>query len=145
MEFRRLLFRSLQEAGYAVTLLDPESIGSRSSYGNTGFWVENPWLVVNNPGLWKSLARISRNRDPRVRVDWRFVSSRLPLFAAFLARTSTRHADAVAHSLRSLLVVSQHQHKRWIATAGADGLLRRTGWLKVFRTDRKSTRLNSSH
>src|SRR3546814_3864914 len=70
----------------------------QTSYGNTGVLVENPWLVVNNPGLWKSLARIARNRDPRVRVDWRFVSSRLPLFAAFLARTSTRHADAVAHS-----------------------------------------------
>src|SRR3546814_12143180 len=100
-------------------------IGSQTSYGNTGVLVENPWLVVNNPGLWKSLARIARNRDPRVRVDWRFVSSRLPLFAAFLARTSTRHADAVAPSLRSLLVVSQHQHKSWIATAGADGLPRR--------------------
>src|SRR3546814_19976520 len=95
MEFRRLLFRSLQEAGYAVTLLDPEPIGSQTSYGYTGVLVENPWLVVNNPGLWKSLARIARNRDPRVRVDWRFVSRRLPLFAAFLSRPSTPHAAAL--------------------------------------------------
>src|SRR3546814_4833867 len=65
---------TLQEAGYAVTLLDPEPIGSQTSYGNTGVLVENPWLVVNNPGLWKSLARIARNRYPRVRVDWRFRS-----------------------------------------------------------------------
>src|SRR3546814_18453946 len=99
----------------------------QTSYGNTGVLVENPWLVVNNPGLWKSLARIARHRDPRVRVDWRFVSSRIPLFAAFLARTSTRHADAVAHSLRSLLVRSQHKTKRWIATRGADCLSPRPG------------------
>src|SRR3546814_17794209 len=103
---------TLQEAGYAVTLLDPEPIGSQTSYGNTGVLVENPWLVVNNPGLWKSLARIARNRDPRVRVDWRFVSRRLPLFAAFLARTSTRPANPVAHALRSLLLFSQTPHNR---------------------------------
>src|SRR3546814_16148312 len=76
---------TLQEAGYAVTLLDPEPIGSQTSYGNTGVLVENPWLVVNNPGLWKSLARIARNREPRVRVDGRLVHSRLPRFPAFLA------------------------------------------------------------
>src|SRR3546814_1266843 len=84
---------TLQEAGYAVTLLDPEPLGSQTSYGNTGVLVENPWLVVNNPGLWQSLARIARTRDPRVRVDWRFVTSRPPLFAAFLGRPSTRHEN----------------------------------------------------
>src|SRR3546814_6443527 len=80
-------------------------IGSQTSYGNTGVLVENPWLVVNNPGLWKSLARIARNRDPRVRVDWRFVSSRLPLFAAFLARTSTRSEEHTSE-LQSLMRIS---------------------------------------
>src|SRR3546814_18442231 len=79
---------TLQEAGYAVTLLDPEPIGSQTSYGNTGVLVENPWLVVNNPGLWKRLDRIARNRALRVRVDWGFFSRRYPRYAAFFAWTT---------------------------------------------------------
>lgn len=124
---------ALQEAGYAVTILEPEAIGSRTSYGNTGVLVENPWLAANNPGLWKSLPRIVRNRDPRVRVEWRFVWRHLPLMATFLRRTSEAHARATAMALHELLAVSQPQHKRWIAATGASTLLRTTGWLKVFR------------
>lgn len=125
---------ALQEAGYAVTILEPEAVGSRTSYGNTGVLVENPWLTANNPGLWCNLPRILLNKDPRVRVEWRFLFQNLPLMVAFLSRSSEASARATALALHRLLSVSQPQHKRWIAAAGATGLLRTSGWLKVFRT-----------
>ena len=45
-----------------------------------------------------------------------------------------RHA---ARALRALLTLSQAQHKRWIAEAGVDHLLKTDGgWLKLFRTEK---------
>lgn len=125
---------ALQESGYAVTVFEPEPIGHRTSYGNSGVLVENPWLAANNPGLWRNLPRIIGGRDPGVRIDWRFVVRRLPTFGAFLRRTSAADASATALALHALLVASQRQHKRWIAACGSGDLLRATGWLKVFRT-----------
>src|SRR3546814_13578655 len=54
---------TLQEAGYAVTLLDPEPIGSPPPYGNTGRLVESPWLVLNHPVTRKNIDSIPRTHD----------------------------------------------------------------------------------
>lgn len=127
---------ALAETGMDVALFDPEEVGSQTSFGNTGVLVDNPWLVINTPRLWRRLPRIVMGDDPAAHVDAGFVLSRSGLFARFLAGTFVDQAAHAAGAIYALLQVSQPQHKRWIAQAGRDEILRDTGWLKLFRTAR---------
>ena len=61
-----------------------------------------------------------------------FVLKRLPWFLKFLSTA----AKACAHvALLCVSLIIADVHKELIKAAGADHLLRQTGWLKLFRTE----------
>ena len=126
---------SLQRAGYNVRLIDAKKPGRETSYGNAGMFAEASFLVMNNPGLVKILPKILLNQTLGVRVNRWFVLKRLPWFLKFLSYCRKAHVLHAASALRQLLTLSLDAHKELIKAAGADHLLRQTGWLKLFRTE----------
>ena len=123
----------LQRRGHRVLLLDRGQPGRETSYGNTGVLSDASIVIVNNPGLLKQLPRLMRNRGLKLRYSPGFVAKRLFWVLRFLGHCTRRHFEHAATALRAIQVLSLDIHKALIAEAGADHLLRHTGWLKVFR------------
>jgi D-amino-acid dehydrogenase len=123
----------LQRRGHRVMLLDRGQPGRETSYGNTGVLSDASIVIVNNPGLLKQLPRLMRNRGLKLRYSPGFVAKRLFWVLRFLGHCTRRHFEHAATALRAIQVLSLDIHKALIAEAGADHLLRHTGWLKVFR------------
>ena len=123
-----------QKSGFEVTLIDRKQPGRETSFGNAGVLSESSVVVLNNPGLLKSLPKLLLNKSNGFRYSPLFVLKNLGWFIKFLSYCTpakTRHA---AHALRALMVISLDRHKALIKEAKVDDLLRYQGWLKIFRT-----------
>jgi D-amino-acid dehydrogenase len=125
----------LQRRGYQVTLIDRQQPGRETSYGNTGVLSDASIVISNNPGLLKRLPQFILKKSNALNYKLGFVLSRLPWVARFLAHCSETHMNYAADALRAIQTLSLGLHMDLIEDAGADHLLRRTGWLKLFRSE----------
>jgi D-amino-acid dehydrogenase len=123
----------LQRDGHQVRLIDAKKPGRETSYGNAGVFAEASIVVMNNPGLLRALPKLLLSRSNGLRFNPVFVLKRLPWMLKFLSYCRASHMHHAARALRQLLTVSLAEHKRLIAAANVDHLLRQGGWLKVFR------------
>jgi D-amino-acid dehydrogenase len=125
----------LQKRGRNVVLIDKHgAAGEETSYGNTGI-IECasvfPYMFPRDP--WEIL-RYATNRAPQVR----YSLTDLPVFLPWLMRyylasapdRALRGAMAVLPLIRQSLV----EHEALVAEAGASDLLKRIGWIKLFRS-----------
>ena len=125
----------LQLDGHEIQLIDRMQPGRETSYGNAGVLSDSSVLVLNNPGLLKTLPKLLLNRSNSLRYNLFFVLRRLSWICRFLSFCRPGHTAHAAQALRALLLLSLDQHKRWIAQAGIDRILKTGGgWLKLFRT-----------
>jgi D-amino-acid dehydrogenase len=125
----------LQRRGYRVTLIDRRQPGRETSYGNTGVLSDASIVISNNPGLLQRLPRFILKKSNALNYSLGFVLSRLPWVVRFLTHCSETHMNYAADALRAIQVLSLGIHHRLIEEAGAGHLLRRTGWLKLFRSE----------
>lgn len=126
---------ALQQAGFAVTLVDRGQPGRETSYGNAGVLCESAISVVNSPGMLRSLPRLLLGRSNGLRFSVSYVVRRLGWMLRFLSYGNKRHWRAAGRALRDLQLVSLAQHKAWIAEAGVGHLLRHGAWMKLFRSE----------
>jgi D-amino-acid dehydrogenase len=125
----------LQEAGRSVTIVDRHEAGQGTSFGNAG--------IIERASIWPyafprqlgDLLAYAFNR----RADARYHLSALPRIAPFLARywwasEPSRHEKSMRAAL-PLVERCLSEHEPLIEAAGAGHLLRRGGWLKLFRTE----------
>ena len=124
-----------QRRGNQVTLVDPKQPGRETSYGNTGVLSDGSVVISNNPGLRKRLPKLIRKKSNALNYHLSFVLKRLPWVARFLSYCTERHLDHSSQALRALQAHSLRLHLDLIKDAGVENLLRRTGWLKVFRSE----------
>ena len=126
----------LQKLGRDVILVDKhERAGEETSYGNAGI-IECasvfPLMFPRDPKL---IFQYALNRSPNA--HYRF--SELPDFLPWLLRYYLASSPARAmHSAMAewpLIQRSLVEHEALIAEAGVGELLRRTGWLKLFRSE----------
>ena len=126
----------LQQRGRDVILLDKHQLaGEETSYGNSGM-IECasifPYMFPRNFG---EIFRYALNRAPPVRYRFSDLPSVLPwLVRYYLASApgrAQRGAIGVLPLIRSILI----EHEALIAEAGVPELLRRTGWIKMYRSD----------
>ncbi len=125
----------LQERGHSVILIDRnETAGSETSYGNAGLIERSSVLPYMFPRDLGTILRYGLNREP----DMRFHVSALPTFAPFLLRyflaSSKAGSARTAAAALPLIERSLGEHETLMAAADATHLLRRTGWIKAFRT-----------
>ncbi len=124
-----------QRRGNQVTLVDPKQPGRETSYGNTGVLSDGSVVISNNPGLRKRLPKLIRKKSNALNYDLGFVLRRLPWVARFLSYCTEQHLDHSSQALRALQAHSLRLHLDLIKDAKVENLLRRTGWLKVFRSE----------
>jgi D-lysine oxidase len=126
----------LQKRGRDVILIDKhEMAGEETSYGNAGLIECASVFPYAFPRDFGQLLRYSLNRAPQVR--YRAVD--LPAFLPWLVRYFMASApDRALRSAMAALPLIQRslvEHEVLIAEAGVPELLRRSGWIKLFRSE----------
>ncbi|PPQ27537.1 amino acid dehydrogenase [Rhodoblastus sphagnicola] len=123
----------LQTRGRDVVLIDRRGAGEETSFGNAGLIERASIFPYLFPRDVKKLAVYAVNGLNEARYNWRD----LPAFAPFLLRyfieSAPRRALDHALSVRPLIEACLDEHEKLMAQAGASNLLRKTGWLKLFR------------
>ncbi|MGA7803380.1 NAD(P)/FAD-dependent oxidoreductase [Bradyrhizobium sp.] len=127
----------LQQRGRDVILVDKHDLaGEETSYGNAGIVECASVFPYMFPRDVAEIMRYAANRAPQAR----YQLADLPFFLPWLVRyylasapdRALRGAMAVLPLIRRSLI----EHELLIAEAGVPDLLRRTGWIKLFRSDR---------
>jgi D-amino-acid dehydrogenase len=130
----------LQKRGRAVVLVDRRGAAEETSFGNAGLIQREGVYPYGFPHDFGALLRYGLNRT----IDAYYHPTALPRLAPFLWKywqysRPARHAE-VAKVYSKLIEHCVSEHEALAAEAGASGFLRRTGWIKVFRTERQFDR-----
>lgn len=127
----------LQARGRSVVLVDRRGAAEETSFGNAGLIQREGVYPYGFPHDFGALLRYGLNRT----VDAHYHLSALPELAPFLWKywlhsRPARHA-AIAHQYSQLIEHCIAEHEALAVQAGATGLMRRNGWMRVFRTERE--------
>jgi D-amino-acid dehydrogenase len=125
----------LVKRGIAVALVDRGGAGEGTSYGNAGIIEGNTVFPPAFPSDWSTLARIALKRSPQANYHLSFLPHLAPWLAAFRGASRPSRLVETAHLIRPLMAHAISEHDALSAEAGAAKYLRRTGWLKLYRSD----------
>ena len=127
----------LQKRGRATVLLDRRGACEETSYGNAGLIQREAVAPYAFPRGIGALLRYALNRAP----DVHYHAIALPALAPFLWRYwknshPAQHAT-IARQYARLVEHSLAEHELLAAEAGALALIRRDGWMRLFRSARE--------
>jgi D-amino-acid dehydrogenase len=126
----------LQQRGRDVILVDRhEGAGEETSFGNAGLIECASVFPYMFPRDFRQIFQYALNRAPQVRYQWSDLPAFLPWLARYYLASSPERALHSAMAELPLIRRSLIEHEALIAEAGVPELLRRTGWLKVFRSE----------
>jgi D-amino-acid dehydrogenase len=130
----------LQKRARSVVLVDRRGAAEETSFGNAGLIQREGVYPYGFPHDFGALLRYGLNRT----IDAYYHPSALPRLAPFLLKywrysRPARHAQ-VARYYSKLIEHCVSEHDALATEAGATGFLRRSGWMKVFRTERERDR-----
>ena len=126
----------LQQRGRVVILVDRHELaGEETSFGNAGL-IECasvfPYMFPRNFG---QILQYAMNRSPQMRYSLSDLPSFLPWLLRYFLASSPDRALHSAMAELPLIQRSLVEHEALIAEAGVPELLRRNGWIKLFRSD----------
>ncbi|KAB2917891.1 MAG: FAD-binding oxidoreductase [Hyphomicrobiaceae bacterium] len=127
----------LQRRGRAVALIDRRGVAEETSYGNAGIIQREgvvPYAFPRDPLL---IAQYALNLLPEASLHW----SALPRIAPWLYRywraSTPAQQAATARGAKPLIERCITEHEMLMAEAGALGYVRRTGYLRLYRSGQK--------
>ena len=127
----------LQKRGRAVVLVDRRGPAEETSYGNAGIIQREAVVPYMFPREWATIWRYARNNS----TDAHYHVTALPRIAPWLFRywlAST--PEGKAKSTRAMLPIIERcvsEHEALLQEAGLTGMLRRTGYIRAYRTEAK--------
>src|ERR1700737_4447641 len=126
----------LQKRGRDVILVDRDGLaGEGTSFGNAGMIECASVFPYMFPRDFGEILRYAQNRSPQVRYSPADLPAFLPWLARYYFASSPERARQSAMAELPLIRRSLIEHEELIAEAGAGELLRRTGWIKMYRSD----------
>ena len=126
----------LAKRGLSVALIDRAGVGEQTSYGNAGIIEGNTVFLPAFPSDLGALARIALKRASEANYQLSFLPQALPWLLAFRAASRPDRLAETARLIRPLFARAVAEHETLMAEAGAAHYLRKTGWLKVYRSER---------
>jgi len=125
----------LARRGFAVTLVDRREPARETSWGNAGVIAAGSIFPEASPELWRRLPGYLFNRGRDVHVHYRQLPRMLPYLRRFAASAGDTAWRRGAASLAGLLDKAVDAHMTLVAECGAHHLVRRRGWLKLYRSE----------
>ena len=126
----------LQQRGRDVILADRHDLaGEETSHGNAGLIECASVFPYMFPRDFRQILQYALNRSPQVRYQFSHLPSFVPWLVRYYLASSTERALHSALAELPLIRRSLIEHEALITEAGVPELLRRTGWIKLFRSD----------
>src|SRR5665213_3922554 len=126
----------LQQRGRDVILVDRHPLaGEETSFGNAGLIESASVFPYMFPRDFGQILQYAINRAPQVRYAWSDLPVFLPWLVRYFLASSPQRALHSAMAELPLIRRSLIEHEALIAEAEVPELLRRTGWIKLFRSD----------
>ena len=125
----------LAKRGLAVALVDRRGPGEETSFGNAGVIEGNTLFPHAFPSGFGALLRIALKQAPEANYHLSFLPKVAPWLFAYRANTQVEGSLEFAEAMRPLYSRAVSEHETLMAEAGAGRYLRKTGWLKVYRSD----------
>jgi D-amino-acid dehydrogenase len=127
----------LQKRGRNTVLVDRRGVSEETSFGNAGLIQREGVYPYGFPHDFGALLRYAMNNT----IDAHYHVTAIPklapfLFSYWMHSRKARH-EAIARQYATLIEHCVSEHDALASEAGAQHLLRRTGWMKVFRTERE--------
>jgi D-amino-acid dehydrogenase len=126
----------LANKGLGVALVDRGPPGEATSYGNSGIIEGNTIFPAAFPSDFGELLRVALKRSPIANYHLAFLPKIAPWLLAFRAASTPARLVETAHLMRPLLARAVAEHEILAVESGAERYLRRTGWLKLYRSDK---------
>jgi D-amino-acid dehydrogenase len=126
----------LAKRGMSVALVDRAGLGEQTSYGNAGIIEGNTVFPPTFPSDLTTLARIALKRTSNANYHLSFLPQVAPWLLRFRAASQPKRLVEFAHLIRPLYANAVAEHESLMAESGATQYLRKTGWLKLYRSAR---------
>jgi D-amino-acid dehydrogenase len=125
---------ALQEQGHRVLIVDRSEPGSGASFGNAGIIQVEATEPYPFPRDARTLIRMAFKRDNALNYHLSALpASARALFGYFLNSAPGRYPDIV-EAYRTIIEPSGIDHDYLVASAGAEDLVHRTGYMQMHRT-----------
>ncbi len=125
----------LQRRGWSVALVDRKQPGRETSYGNTGIIQSEAVRPYPMPRDLRSLAAIAAGRTNDVVYSVASLPRHLvPLLRYWWHSAPERHRR-ISQSYAAIIALAANEHAALIPEAGADALVRRSGYRSLHRTE----------
>lgn len=125
---------ALQKRGRSVVLVDRRPAAEETSSGNAGLIQREGVVPYGFPREWRTIVRSAFNQTTQSHLHWRAVPALAPFLYQYWRHGTPELIDATARAAVPLVERCLTEHETLIDAAGAAALLRKTGYLKVFRS-----------
>ncbi len=126
----------LQQRGRDVILVDRHELaGEETSYGNAGLIECASVFPYMFPRDFRQILKYALNSAPQVRYRFSDLPDFLPWLVRYYLASSKERTLHSALAELPLIRRSLIEHEALIAEAGVPELLRRNGWIKLFRSE----------
>jgi D-amino-acid dehydrogenase len=124
----------LQRRGRAVALIDRRDAGEETSYGNTGIIQREGVVPYGFPRDVRRVLQYALNRRPEANLHWNALPAIAPWLVRYWAASQEARLAAAARAAEPLIARSVIEHEELMQDAGIAGMLRRTGYLRLYRS-----------
>lgn len=124
----------LARRGHSVVLVDRREPGRETSFGNAGIIQREAVKPYPFPRDLGTLARVLPNRAVDIRYRLGGVMRAAGPLLHYWHHSSPRRYDSIVPEYASLISLALDTHAPMIEAAGAEALVRKEGWLEVYRT-----------
>ncbi len=123
----------LQKKGRSVALVDRRGAGEETSYGNAGLIQLEGVVPYPFPRDPVKLVKYAFNLLPDANLHWSSLPKIAPWLARYFMASSAAGMEKTATAAKPLVERCIIEHQELMREAGIEGMLRRTGYLRLYR------------
>ncbi|WP_374382875.1 NAD(P)/FAD-dependent oxidoreductase [Dongia sp.] len=127
----------LQKDGNAVTVIDGRDPGEGTSKGNASVIATESCIPVATPGILWDVPKMLMDPLGPLAIRWAYLPKIAPWLLRFIANSGEKRVEQISIALRAALVQALAAHKELAGLAGQPLMIKDTGWLGVFESDKK--------
>ncbi len=126
----------LQRDGFQVTLIERDGLGTGASFGNGAMIGEESVVPVATPGILGRVPGMLFDPLGPLALRWSYLPRLTPWLLRFVAASRRARVEEISIALMHLLDGALASCEGLLELADAKEMLRRSGWLAVFETER---------
>jgi glycine/D-amino acid oxidase-like deaminating enzyme len=124
----------LQRDGHDVTVIDRNGPGEGTSRGNAGLFAIGHVVPIGTPGLLRRVPAMLLDQTSPLAMRWSYLPQIAPWLIRMLAASTPHRVEEISRALAALLAPALESYQPLIASANAENLVQRRGWLTIYES-----------